>query len=105
MIDKNKIRQDLKDIRYYYGRKAIFDSVASGIGKNEIVDKLEIYNEVIRQAPPRLYDLYVCLYVQNCTQETVSDKWGYTIEHICRLNSKLIDFIYKNIKKEGEANV
>ena len=52
----NEIREDLKDIRYYYSRKHLFDSVVSEIGYNSIQLKLQKYNEAVREAPPKLFD-------------------------------------------------
>ena len=34
MLPLNKIREDLKEIRYYYARKEIFDAAIGGIGPN-----------------------------------------------------------------------
>ena len=106
MLDLNTIRNDLKNIRYYYSRKEIFDKAECSVGKNCMLEKVKIYNDAVCMAPPRLYDLYVSLYLQNNTQESLSEKLGYTYEHISRLNSKLILFLQKNIvEKEEEVNV
>lgn len=51
-------------------------------------------------APPRLYDLYVSLYLQNNTQESLSDKLGYTFETISRLHSKLLRFLKEQFDKK-----
>ena len=93
----NKIREDLKDIRYYYSRKEVFEKVSDSVGENKILEKLEIYNNAIRKAPPRLYDLYVSLYLENNTQESLANRLGYTIEYISRLNSQLVKFLYNEI--------
>ena len=95
----NKIREDLKDIRYYYSRKEIFEKVSDSVGENKILEKIEIYNAVVRKAPPRLYDLYVSLYLENNTQESLAARLGYTIEYISRLNSQLVKFLYNEISK------
>lgn len=92
MITLNEIREDLKDIRYYYSRKEIFDSVAKEVGTNDIQDKLKKYNEAVRAASPKLFDLYVCLYIRNNTQEAVSEELCYTPEYIQMLNKKLLKF-------------
>ena len=106
MKDIKDIKQDLKDIRYFYSRKSFFESESPlEIGQNEVIKKASKYNEIIKLAPPRLYDLYVSLYVQNCTQETISIKWGYTLEHICRLNAKLVKYLFENLNKEVNENV
>lgn len=99
------IREDLKNIRYYYSRKDIFDKATSAVGKNSILEKIALYNEAICLASPRLYDLYVSLYLQNNTQESLSDKLGYSIEHVSRLNSQLIRFLQKKLsEKEKNKN-
>lgn len=96
------IRDDLKNIRYYYSRKDIFDQATSAIGKNAILKTIALYNEAICLATPRLYDLYVSLYLQNNTQESLSNKLGYSIEHISRLNKQLVEFFQQYFKEKGE---
>ena len=98
----NEIRKGLKNIRYYYSRQSVFDKITDTIGQNVIIDKLDIYNKAICLAPPRLYDLYVSLYLQNNTQDSLSEKLGYSIEHISRLNSQLVKFFEKELNKKEE---
>lgn len=98
-----EIRKDLKDIRYYYSRQEQFDGVKESVGENDILAKIAIYNSIVCKASPRLYDLYVSLYLQNNTQLSLSDKMGYSIEYISRLNCKLIKFIKNNISKKEEC--
>jgi len=93
----NEIREDLKDIRYYYSRKKLFDSVVSEIGSNTIEQKLQRYNEAVREASPKLFDLYICLYIHNNTQESVSNELGYTPEYIQMLNKKLLKFLQEKL--------
>ena len=97
----NQIRKDLKDIRYYYARKNAFENASIDIGQNTVVEKLDKYNSAIRFAPPRMYDLYITLYTQNNTQDSLSEKWGYSIEHVSRLNAQLIKFFLKYFEKEN----
>ena len=91
-METAKIREDLKDIRYYYSRKAMFEKASASVGENSILKKINNYNALIRLASPRLYDLYVSLYLENNTQESLSDKLGYSVEYISKLNSQLIKF-------------
>ena len=84
------IRNDLKDIRYYYSRKKVFDG--SCVGENQILNKIKVYTQAICDASPRLYDIYVSLYLGNHTQESLSKHFGYCIETISRLNSGLLKF-------------
>ena len=53
MISLDKIREDLKDIRYYYARKKIFDSVSGDIGLSKVRDTVNLYN---RTMPGILYE-------------------------------------------------
>lgn len=97
------IREDLRNIRYYYSRKDLFEKSASTVGVSAICEMANKYNQAICSAPPRLYDLYVCLYLQNNTQESLSNKLGFSVEYISILNAKLIKFFQKNLEIK-EAN-
>lgn len=94
-----QIREDLKGVRYYYTRKNIFDEASSTVGINSIVQKVMKYNEAVKAASPKLYDLYVCLYIKNYTQEGLSIELNYTPEYIQMLNKKLLLFLQKVISK------
>lgn len=102
-MDSVEIREDLRMIRYYYARKKVFDNAQLNVGENQFSDIINKYNEAIRSADPRLYDLYVSLYVENNTQESLADKFGFCIEYISRLNTKLVRYLGKYFK-EKEKN-
>lgn len=93
----NDIREDLKNIRYYYSRKEHLNESAKIVGACKIDDLVNEYNSVICQAPPKLYDLYVCIYVENNTQESTAERFGYAREHITRLNKQLLDFFQDHL--------
>lgn len=94
-----QIRSDLKDIQYYYANKEIFELAAKEIGSNYAYDLAIKYNKVIRNAPPKLYDLYVRMYLMNKTQETVAIETNYSWQNIA-LNCKyLMEFLYKELNK------
>lgn len=44
MLTLQQIRDDLKDIRYYYSRKEAFENGFRVIGSNDIVGKAKRYN-------------------------------------------------------------
>ena len=103
-MDLSVIREDLKDIRYYYSRKELFDKASAyRVGKSTIEDKVNKYNDAICSAPPRLYDLYISLYLQNHTQESLSEKLGYTFEYVSRLNTQLVRFFQKKLNEIKEV--
>ena len=96
-ITIKEIKKDLSDIRYYYSRN---------IGYNEVVKKAEMYNELIKHADPKLFDLYISLYINNHTQESLSEAMCYTRETVNLLNKRLLTYFQKKIieQKGGEEN-
>lgn len=103
MIPLKNIREDLKDIRYYHARKEIFDSVKGGVGLNKVLDKVERYNQAIVSAPPRLFDLYVCLYTMGFTQEALSVELGLTPEYVQMQHKKLLLFLQAKFEEREET--
>lgn len=96
------IREDLKDIRYYYTRKSLFDEASVFTGKmNEILIKVNVYNNAMVKASPRLYDLYYSLYIKNHTQESLSEELGYTPEYVQKLNKRLLNYLQTAVEKES----
>ena len=91
----DEIRADLREIRYYYSKQKVFDSAAKTVSRSSVMDTVDIYNEVIKFAPARLYDLYIALYVQNNSQEALAYDWGFSAEYIRRLNKQLYGFLLK----------
>ena len=101
MLTLEQIREDLKDIRYYYARKQIFDAAVQTVGIAEIIAKVERYNRAARAAPPRLFDLYISLYIKNNTQEGLAMEMGYTTEYIQIQNKKLVLFLQSKLAEGG----
>lgn len=101
-MELDQIREDLKEIRYYYSRKTFFDQASNEIGANTIVTKVHMYNNFMKTAKPLLYDLYVCLYTKNYTQENLANELGYTPEYIQMLNKKMLLFLQNKFENKGE---
>ena len=99
MLPLSKIRADLKEIRYYYERKEVFDSAIGGACFNDVLNKVRRYSHAVQSAPPRLYDLYIILYVKCRTQEVAAKELGYECEHIRRLNKQLLLFLQTKIEE------
>ena len=100
MLSLNEVRNDLKEIKFYNVRRNAFEKALDFVGENQITKKISAYNKAICAAPPKLYDLYVSLYLNNNLQDTYSNSLGYTTEYISRQNTKLIKFFQQNIKEE-----
>lgn len=100
MLTLQRIRKDLRDIRYYYSKQKDFDKAAPIVGKNSVLDKVSKYNKAVRDAPARLYDVYVSLYVNNNTQDALAYDWDCTDDYIRQLNKQLcvyfLNTLYNN---------
>lgn len=105
MSDLEKVREDLKDIRYYYAHKQVFERASAEHIVNNVIRKAERYNRAMEQAPPILFDLYVSLYIQNNTQAAFAYDRDYSVNYIKDLNNSLCDYIRRalNGQKGGES--
>lgn len=82
MLPLSKIRADLKEIRYYYERKEVFDHAIGGGCFNDVLNKVRRYSHAVQSAPPRLYDLYILLYVKCLTQEAAGEELEIGRAHV-----------------------
>ena len=95
-----EVREDLRDIRYYYAHKEMFDKTVNVTGEHELIRKTERYNAAMCTAPPRLYEVYVGLYVYGNTQESLAVELKYTPEHIQRQHKKILLYLQTKISEE-----
>ena len=93
MISPERVRRDLKDIRYYYALKAILDSVKGDLGINKVRSMVDRYNKMILNAPLYLFDLYVCLYVKGYTQDKMAVELNVSSQYVHSQNKKLVEFL------------
>ena len=93
MISPERVRRDLKDIRYYYARKSILDSVKGDVGINKVRSMVDRYNKMILNAPLYLFDLYVCLYVKGYTQDKMAVELNVSSQYVHSQNKKLVEFL------------
>ena len=98
-----EIRDDLKEIRYYYAMEDLFKSGSKLVPPKAVVEKVAKYNAAISLAPARLYALYIALYAHNNTQAVLAEDWGYTVEYIKQLNNKLCEFLKKNFETQNNS--
>ncbi len=92
-----EVREDLRDIRYYYAHKEMFDKTVDVTGEHELIRKAKRYNAAMCTAPPRLFEVYIGLYVYNHTQESLSETLCYSPEHVQRQNKKLLLYLQKKV--------
>ena len=101
MITMETIRRELNDIKYYYARQEQFDRAFDSVGKNEILRTVEKYNRAVCAAEPKLYEVYVCLYIECHTHDRTAMVLNYSENYIYKTNKKLVEFFYKELNKEA----
>ncbi len=94
------VKRELRELKYYYSRKANIDELFKETGATEILSIVQRYNNYIRAASARLYDLYGCLYLQNKTQESIAIELGYTQEYVRRIHRELMIYFCGCIERE-----
>ena len=97
MITIDQIREDLRDIRYYYSMQKLIDSASKTVRPVAVLNKVEQYNAIIQNAPAKMYILYVSLYVHNNSQTELAEEWGFTREYIKDLNQKLVEYLHSTL--------
>ena len=97
IMDKNKVANDLKEIKYYYTHKEFFESSYNITGVNKVHKLVEKYNEAICNADPQLHELYVLMYIQGNSWEVVSAIKPCSMDYVFRHHRRLIEFFQKSI--------
>ena len=100
-----EIKDELQEVKYYYGHKAMFDRALSTVSKNKVLEKVARYNDLVREAPAQIFGLYVAIYTENNTQLAVALDWGLSEGYIKNLNRKLCEYLLEKInEKEGKQS-
>lgn len=94
-----QIKADLKEIQYYYAYEKAFQEASHVIGTSIVLEKVERYNFLICKATPRLYALYLSLYIHNNTQLTTALDMDLSVGYIKSLNKKLYQFFQEEFEK------
>ena len=97
MLTIQKIREDLNDIRFYYSKQKALEHASKTVVQSSIIDKVNKYNQAVKDAPIRLYDLYISLYIHNNTQAALADDWDCSERNIGLMTRQLLDFLVNAI--------
>ena len=100
MVTMEQIKKELANILYYFSRKDTFAKAFDSVGQNGILVTVTRYNQIICMAPPRVYEVYVCLYIECCTYEAAAERLGYSVSYIYKSNKKIVDFFYDAMNQE-----
>ena len=104
MISLDKIRKDLLNIRYYYARKKVFDSVSGDVGLSKVRSMVDQYNRMVLLAPPRLFDIYVCLYTKGYTQERLAIELGVSPQYVQSQHKRLLQFLQSHFDNRDHVD-
>lgn len=97
-----ELKEELQEVKYYYGHKAMFDRAMATVSKNTVLEKVTRYNVLMQSAPAQLYGLYIALYAENNTQLAVALDWGLSEGYIKNLNRKLREYLLKKINEKED---
>lgn len=100
-----KIKEDLKDIRYYFANIEHFENISYQVASSSVIMKVKIYNEAIKNAPAQLYDLFVSLYTKNNTHASLAKYWGYSEGHIKYLNNNLCKYLLCVLNEISKSDI
>ena len=77
----------------------------STLPRNQTLEKVARYNDLVQDAPAQLFGLYVAIYTENNTQLAVALDWGLSEGYVKNLNRKLCEYLLEKInKKEGKQS-
>ncbi len=97
-----QIREELREVRYYYSKQKVFNAMESAGIKNKSKVLADKYNKAMENAPMKLFDLYISLYVNNNTQLVVAEDLGYVVEYVRQLNRQLYIYLQSEFSKAKE---
>ena len=97
MMTRQEIQADLREIRYYYSMKEMFDKSADTVKPLAIIEKVNRYNKAMDNAPAKMLALYLSLYVYNNSQAVIAEDWHLTRESIKNQNRLLQEYLQSSL--------
>lgn len=103
MTTLNEIRDELKEVKYYYSRQKYLDEAVGFVGVNEVMKIVHKYNAIACKAPIMLYDVYVCRIVKGLTQEATAMEFGIAADYSQKLYKQLLLYFQQKITERGRS--
>lgn len=103
MTTLNEIRDELKEVKYYYSRQKYLDAAVGLVGVNEVMKTVHKYNSIACRAPIMLYDVYVCRIVKGLTQEATAMEFGIATDYSQKLYKQLLLYFQQKITEGGRS--
>ena len=95
------MKEELKQVRYYYANRDHFDKMEKEIDLSPIKSIVKKYNSAMVGADPRLLDVYHGLYIEGYSQLKLAIEWNFTPEYIRMMNRQLNAYLIKKLNQEG----
>ena len=105
MITSANIKADLDKIRYYYTRKETFDKAFDSVIKNNILDLIEKYNVAMSVAEPKLFELYVCIYIHGNTYDAAAKEMAYSKDYVTKHHRRLMKYLINYFNNEEKQEM
>lgn len=103
MTTLKEIRDELKEVKYYYSRQKYLDKAVGLVGVNEVMKVVHKYNAIACKAPIMLYDVYVCRIVNGLTQEATAMEFGVAADYSQKLYKQLLLYFQQRITEGGRS--
>ena len=103
MTTLKEIRDELKEVKYYYSRQKYLDKAVGLVGVNEVMKIVHKYNAIACKAPIMLYDVYVCRIVKGLTQEATAMEFGIAADYSQKLYKQLLLYFQQKIIEGGRS--
>ena len=97
----NNMKEELKQVRYYYAKKDHFDKIENEIDITPLKKVVQKYNQAMVGAEPKLIDVYHALYIEGMSQLDLAIEWSFTPEYIRMMSRQLNKYLLDKLNKEG----
>lgn len=87
-----QVREELKDVKLYYSRRAFFDKAKTDDFVQRIKSNVEKYDRLILEVPTTYFKIFNLIYHEGKTQFQVSLELSYSKRNVEMLHSALIEF-------------
>lgn len=100
MKSSKEIRNDLANIRIYYTRiRGLCAGEKMGVQNHATEAIVEQYNEIIKNAPAKMYDTYCGLYIEGHSIESWAEKLGFAASTVSHWNCQLVAYLKQIINQ------
>ena len=98
-MTKQELIKELQDIRYFNAHRKMFNKAENTGFKEIVLDKIEKYDNLIRNAPLRLQMIYHVLFTEGRTQTDAAKELGLSVSYTKRLINKLYTYLLEKISE------